>query len=361
LSADTSTTEGALPGGADPLGGLHHLFGGAVCSASLRHSPEDFVVEELLGFEPPGEGPHHWLYLRCRMKNSAQTARLLAKRAALPARDVGFSGLKDRNAVTTQWFSLPRARPSSELPLGLRQLFAQNQDLELVTESANARKLKRGVHSGNRFHITLRNVEGDRSVIEQRLTDIREHGVPNYFGAQRFGRRGSNLRTAELLFTDSVKRLDRNARSMALSAARSHVFNAVLSRRLEEGSWNSALPGDILQFDGGRSHFLHDGCDRSVADRIASQDIHPTGPLWGDGPLPVTVGVAELEQQVASTMPVFTRGLARFGLRQQRRALRLLAADLQWSFTQPGVLELRFSLPAGAFATAVLRELTEAR
>ncbi len=314
------------------------------------------MVEELLGFDPPGEGPHHWIRVRCRQQNTHDVARKLAESAGVALRDVGFSGLKDRVAVTTQWFSLPRNPVDAPLPESLRRMFASDPGIELVCESANARKLKRGTHRGNRFAIVLRELSAAPESCDDRLAIIRAQGVPNYFGPQRFGRRGSNLAHAQRLSRNGRLRVSRQARSLALSAARAFLFNAVLSRRVANGTWNHATPGDVMQLAGSRSHFHYDGSDPAVADRIAAWDIHPTGPLWGRGESPATESVQALEREVCGTRADFTHLLESAGLRQERRALRLRPAHLTWTASGDS-LALRFELPAGTFATAVLREL----
>ena len=291
------------------------------------------------------------------MRNTVDVARLLARAAACSQRDIGYSGLKDRNSISTQWFSVPCARPDAPLGAELRSAIESADGIDLIRAGLNARKIKRGIHASNRFSIVLRELDGDIECIEQRLGAIRDIGVPNYFGPQRFGRNGNNLKTAERLFSDPGCRIDRNVRSLALSAARSWLFNAVLSRRVAAGSWNRALTGDVMQFDGGRASFLNDGSDNTLADRIARGEIHPTGPLWGKGPQPVSGKVAELERQVAAEMSQLSEGLARSGMKQDRRALRLMPLGLEWCFPAPGELRLAFELPAGGFATAVLREL----
>ena len=315
------------------------------------------MVEEVLGFDPPGEGAHHWICLRCRMQNTSDVARMLSRAAGKPVRDIGFSGRKDRRAVTTQWFSLPCARSGEKLDDSVIRSIAETEGIELVSVSANRRKIRRGVHARNRFRIVARGVTGNRTAIESRLVEIHDTGVPNYFGPQRFGHQGGNLRLAERLFSGPGARLDRNRRSLALSAARAHLFNLVLSHRVMERNWNSAVLGDVMQFSGGRASFHNDGSDATVADRIARGEIHPTGPLWGAGPPTVSGEVAAMEEHVVSTMPLFSRGLCRFGMKQERRALRLIPERLAWSFEPNENLLLNFELPAGAFATALLREL----
>lgn len=342
-----------------PLTHWRYLHGPPVGRARLRACAEDFRVEERLGFTPPDSGSHHWIYLRRHSLNTVDVARMIARAAGVSRKDVGYSGLKDRNALTSQWFSLPRRHIDAAIQEGVTSLCLRDGRLELLQVSANARKLRRGVHSGNAFRITLRSLDAERAALEARLAAIRTEGVPNYFGPQRFGREGGNLRTAVRLFHGECGRVDRMSRAMALSAARSWVFNEVLSHRIGHLAWNHLLEGDCLQLHGSRSHFVHDGTDSTVAERVALGDIHPTGPLWGRGRTAATGPAAVFEEAVVRGIGVLPQGLVAAGLKQERRALRLLPAGLDWRFEGPDVLVLQFVLPAGAFATAVLRELVQ--
>ena len=330
-----------------------------------RVYPEDFIVDEELGFELDGEGPHCWLRIKKSMLNTQDVLAALSKSFSLSIKDIGLSGLKDRNGVTSQWFSLSRevagTLPNSETP----SRFALDRDgFEILEMVDHMRKLKRGAHKRNRFSITVRGLFGDQSgdqsgdqgAIESRLLAIRDQGVPNYFGPQRFGRNASNLLKAERYFRGELKKPTRQLKGFMLSAARSMLFNEVLSKRVESGSWNRVLPGDAVQFDGSGSFFRHDHEDEAVLERVDAQECHATGPLWGRGELQVGGQVDEFERQCLEPFALFKTGLEQNGLSQQRRALRLNLTDLAWVFLDTGVLRLDFTLPAGAFATSVLRE-----
>lgn len=320
---------------------------------------EDFRVDEVLGFEPAGEGGHGWFLVRYAGMNTLDMARELARFCEVPLRDIGFSGLKDRYAITSQWFSIPLDRGGPEPDPGIGKWLREDGKAELLVASANARKLKRGVHRANRFHIVIRQLAGDWDKLDARLRAIRQLGVPNYFGPQRFGRRDGNLETAVRWFSGRGRPGGRQARSMALSAARSWLFNQVLSQRIDRWPWNHILPGDRMMLAGSRSHFAYDGDETGVLDRIRRGDIHPSGPLWGAGE-PACVGdAAAFEQAIIDSAPLLRDGLANAGLRQERRSLRLLPESMDWRLDEADRLDIEFTLPAGAFATAVLRELVE--
>jgi len=330
---------------------LPYAYGTPSATAVLRRTPEDFQVEEELGFEPEGEGEHLWLWIEKRGINTDQVARRLGKIAGVRQGDVSYAGLKDRHAVTRQWFSV-------HLPKGDVAFAAHWGDAEWrVLRAAKARrKIRRGSLHGNRFIIALRDAQGDRRDIEARLDRIAARGVPNYFGEQRFGR--DNLQRAEAMARGELRVADRHLRGIYLSSLRSALFNAVLARRVRDDTWDRALPGEALNLDGSRSFFVADHVDESIVARLAQGDIHPTGPLWGKGEPPSHGEALALEQFVIAECPaIWKQGCAAAGMEQERRPLRLMARRLIRRWHVDDVLSLEFSLPAGCYATALIREI----
>lgn len=333
-------------------GALPFAHGGPLIRGILRHEPLDFRVEEILGFEPSGQGEHAFVLIEKTEANTDWVARQLAEFAGVAPIAVGYAGLKDRHAVTRQAFTvqLPgRADPNWR---GL-----SIAGVRVICASRHDRKLKRGAHRANRFHIRLRNPDGDRDAVAVRLSILRECGAPNYFGEQRFGRGGNNLGLAAQLFAG--KRMPRAQRGFALSAARSEIFNRILQRRVEDGSWNRALDGDVWMLAGTHAIFGPEQCSDDLVRRGAALDIHATGPLWGRGELRSTGQVARLERELAAQHESFAAGLERAGLEQERRALRLVAMDLEHEWEPDGSLLLQLQLGVGAFATTLLRELCD--
>ena len=329
---------------------LPYAFGGPPIAGTLRAEPADFEVEEELGFAPTGAGEHAFLVIEKTGANTEWVARRLADAAGVAPMSIGYAGLKDRHAVTRQSFSvhLPgRADPdwaTLDIP-GVRVLTATRHD----------RKLKRGVHRGNRFRIRVRNVHGARDEAERRLAAIGERGVPNYFGEQRFGRDEGNIARARELFAG--RRMPRAQSSLAISAARSLLFNTVLAKRVADGSWDAALDGEVWMLAGTHSIFGPEALTAELTQRLAAFDIDPTGPLVGAGDLRSTGRVREIELESVAAHRDLADGLATVGLTQQRRALRMPAHGLAHAWEKDGSLLVDFRLPAGSFATAVLREL----
>lgn len=336
----------------DPWAALPAALGGCVGRGRLRASDEDFVVDEELGFATTGVGEHLFLRLRETGCNTDWVAGQLARWGGRPRNDVGFAGLKDRRAVTEQWFSVrfPGGRHPDPATLSIPGVL-------LVEHSLHNRKLKRGALSGNRFRLRVTALEADAGLLEDRLQSVARRGVPNAFGPQRFGRDQGNLRRAEAWFRGGPAPR-RHERGFALSAARSLIFNAVLAERVAAGDWERAAPGDPVGLDGRGSWFIAESGDATLAGRLETLDVHPTGPLWGRGEPPGDGPGAVLERTVADRFRLFAEGLAAAGLEQERRALRVRVRDLRWQLAGD-VLELSFGLPAGAYATAVLREVVE--
>lgn len=305
-----------------------------------------------MGFELTGEGEHTWLSIRKRGLNTSQVVRHLSEFSGVPRRDIGFSGMKDRHAVTTQWFSLCMTgladRDWSDF---------EAEGIELLQVCRHSRKLRRGTHRKNLFRIRVTELQGDMAGLEQRLRMIGKHGVPNYFAEQRFGRDNNNLKKAADMFAGDIRVKDRALRGIYLSAARSMLFNQVLSARVAGRCWDSCISGDVMMLDGTHSTFATEDCDEEMRDRLQGFDIHPTGPLWGRGLNPVLAACLELETTVLADRQPWLTGLEQAGLKQERRALRLPVQDLEWH-TGDGELLLSFSLPRGSFATSVVRELS---
>ncbi|RJS95322.1 tRNA pseudouridine(13) synthase TruD [Salinisphaera sp. Q1T1-3] len=321
----------------------------------FRCEPADFQVEEVLSHPFDGAGEHLWLWVEKTGLTTPQAASRLASACDLPARQIGFAGLKDRHAVTRQWFSVTWPIKAAT------PVWPDTPELRVLAVHRHGRKLKRGAHDANRFILRVRDVQGlDEFDSEAAGARVVRDGVPNYFGAQRFGRFGDNVELARALFAG--RRLPRGKRSMALSAARSFMFNEVLDARVRDGSWNRAMDGDVFMLDGSHSVFRAADSDEdgaSLSRRVVERDLHPTGPMPGRigsrSRLP-SGDAAVIEDRVLATHPDLCDGLVAAGVDADRRALRLCVDD--WSLAPAGdTLRVQFSLPSGAFATTVLREL----
>jgi tRNA pseudouridine13 synthase len=329
-------------------------WGGPLATAVLRASPEDFEVQEILGFSASGAGPHALLTIRKRGANTEWVARELARVAGCKPFEVGFAGLKDRNAVTTQAFTVPRGKREAADFIGLA-----GEGWQVLEAAAHQRKLPRGALEGNRFVITLRQLACDEARLRERLDGIAAGGVPNYFGPQRFGREAGNLaqvlRAAENAGVRRPSR-GRSDQGFTLSAARSLIFNAILTARVEAGNWNRLLAGDVANLDGRGSVFAVEAQDAELERRCTALEIHATAPLPGEGESLARGDVLELENAVAAQFPEALAVIRAERMNAERRALRLRVRDFSYEY-RGDALRLGFALSAGSFATAVLREI----
>lgn len=337
---------------------LPYAHGGPVTIGRVRSCPEDFRVDEDLGFEPSGEGQHRMVQIEKRDLNSDWVASQIAKLVGVKKRDVGMAGLKDRYAVTRQWFSVDLAGKEEPDWSELSSALHEGQQLNVLQVQPHHRKIRRGALKGNRFQLVLRDLQGDQMAIEQCLIQIRDRGVPNYFGEQRFGRGGSNVEKALQMFQRNYRPRGRHERGLLLSSARSEIFNQICATRVEQGSWDQPLQGDLFSLDRSRARF-QEAVDEEIERRIAEHDIHPTGALWGRGVLESEGVVAELEQSVVAELEALREGLEQAGLEQDRRALRLVPREVDWLWLEADQLQINFWLPAGSYATVILRELID--
>jgi tRNA pseudouridine13 synthase len=298
-------------------------------SATLKLLNDDFIVTELPLQLPSGEGEHIWLDVEKNGANTAFVAQQLAEAAGVQERDVGYAGLKDRYAITRQWFSI--YLPKGETP---DLTLLQHPEFKVLSQSRHMKKLRRGDLQGNRFRIVLRDVTGDLDAIEASLKAVASHGVPNYFGPQRFGHDGGNVQHGLAMLARQIRVRNPKRKGLYLSAVRSFVFNEVLALRIQQGLWGKTLPGDVMD-EAGR----------------------PTGPLWGRGRAITTDQAKALEDEVAERHATLCDGMEHAGLEQERRALVASPMDMSWEWPQANQLMLTFSLSAGNYATSVLNEI----
>lgn len=304
---------------------LPRAHGLPLATGIIRHAPADFEVVEQLNVDPSGEGEHLYLRVRKTGQNTRWVAKRLADSAGVAYGAVGYAGLKDRHAVTEQWFSLHlpgRPDPELELPEGV----------EILDAVRHTAKLRTGQVAANHFRIVVRELDADLPVLQRGVATLAEHGAPNYFGAQRFGRNARNL---ELL--NGPGRPNREVRGFGLSALRGALFNGYLAMRIVQHSWDATLAGEIPSPQGGAS-----------------------GLMWGTGENRASERALELEQAWFDLFPETTALLERQRVRMMRRPLGLNPEQLACEPCEGGV-ELRFQLPRGAFATVLLRELGEFR
>ena len=317
-------------------------------TALLKAECADFVVKEQLGYDMSGDGEFVAVKVRKTDCNTLFVGEQLAKFAGISARNMSYAGLKDRKAVTEQWFSL-------QMPGQPTPDFSQFslEGVEILEVTRHQRKIRIGSLQGNHFEILLRNAK-ETDELKVRLDFLAKNGFPNYFTEQRFGRDGNNLTQALRWANGEIKVKDRNKRSFYLSAARSEIFNLIVAKRIELGLAQQVLHGDILQLNGSHSWFVVDESEdlAQLQQRLAQQDVLLTAPLIGE----------EDKSAVDFEHEIFAQHQALFALMRQermkaaRRPILMQPQHFQWQF-EPNGLRLQFALPAGSYATALIREL----
>ena len=317
-------------------------------TALLKAECADFVVKEQLGYDMSGDGEFVAVKVRKTDCNTLFVGEQLAKFAGISARNMSYAGLKDRKAVTEQWFSL-------QMPGQPTPDFSQFslEGVEILDVTRHQRKIRIGSLQGNHFEILLRNAE-ETDELKERLDFLAKNGFPNYFTEQRFGRDGNNLTQALRWANGEIKVKDRNKRSFYLSAARSEIFNLIVSKRMELDLAQQILVGDVLQLNGSHSWFVVNESEdlAQLQQRLAQQDVLLTAPLIGE----------EEKSAVDFEHEIFAQHQALFALMRQermkaaRRPILMQPQQFQWQF-EPNGLRLQFDLPAGSYATALIREL----
>ena len=334
----------------------HYLGNKPVVTGVMKTRPEDFVVREQLGYEPIGEGEHIYLWVRKLGLNTAYLAEEIAKFAKLPLRAISYAGRKDKHALTEQWFGVHK--PGKGEYEWDKLAVPGAQVLKAIRHN---KKLRTGVLKGNQFELVIRDLSSTEG-LEERLQGIQKNGVPNYFGAQRFGDsrydpRGSNLVLAQKMIAGEEIR-NRNKRSMAISALRSWLFNEYVSSRLADNYYTQPLAGDVMSLAGSNSFFSAQLIDEKIMQRLAVRDIQLCAPMWGAGELPSKSDAAEYEHRLASKHPQIRGTLEDLGLRQERRVISLYADNMAWEL-KGSQLRVSFVLPSGSFATSILREVVD--
>jgi len=291
------------------------VHGAYLGKGQIRQEVEDFKVEEVLGFEPSGEGEHVYLWIRKTGQNTGWVAEQLAKRLKLRHFDIGYGGMKDRHAVTEQWFScwLPGKAAPDWTSFDI-------EGVEILKSARHSKKLRRGEHIANQFKLIVRDVvlyQESTEELNARLEKIAKLGFPNYFGPQRFGWEGRNLEKANALFLGEKQ--DRKKRGIYLSAARSYMFNTELSCIIEAGKWRDSGEGWLYGLAPHRD--------------IEEPPLEAAFQAWGEG-------------------------LKKLGVKAMKRQRVVIPRNVEWNIMD-GIIELHFILPVGAYATSLLHELID--
>ena len=330
---------------------LAYLFGKPTQAGRLKAEFADFIVKEELGYDLSGDGEFVAVKIRKTDANTLFVGEKLAEFAGISAKNMSYAGLKDRHAVTEQWFCLHLA--GKETPD-----FSQFQldGVEIVEVTRHNRKIRVGSLAGNHFELLLREVK-ESDDLTARLQQIQAVGFPNYFTEQRFGRDGHNLSQAQRWAKGEISVKDRKKRSFYLSATRSEIFNLVVSNRIELGLTQQVLENDLMQLAGSNSWFVAKAEELAELNkRLDLQDILLTAPLVGENS--ATQTVSEYEQKIVVEHQDLLALMAKERMNSARRAMFCKPQRFEWAFEENG-LRLKFFLDAGSYATALVRELIQ--
>jgi tRNA pseudouridine13 synthase len=329
----------------------------------IKHVPEDFEVEEIPAYPPSGEGGFLFLWIEKRDMGAEYFVRQVAKRLDVPPGEVGTAGLKDRRAVTRQMVSVPA-------DVAERVDSLNGDGIQVLAVHRHGNKLRPGHLHGNRFRILIRDVEPDAEAkLRPMLERIQQLGLPNYYGAQRFGRDGETVRLGfSLLRKEPPPQLadGRRAnlknpflRKLALSAAQSALFNQYLGRRLADGLLRRVLQGDVMaKWPFGGMFTAEDVAVEQA--RFDSRETVTAGPIFGRKTFPAKGEAAEREATVLKEAELPPRAFEGFGkLVQGTRRHNIIYLNDLSAAQEPEGIRLAFTLPAGSYATVLLSELTK--
>ena len=322
---------------------------------TLRASPEDFRVDEVPAYLPSGAGPHLYLRVEKRGRTTPDVLRALARALGVADRDAGYAGLKDRDAVTTQWLSFPTAKEPGAAAL-------DGPGLRVLEVSRHANKLRTGHVRANRFSIVVRG--GDPARARAAADALLARGLPNFFGPQRFGTEGRNAEVGKALLTGAATpearraARDRFLRRLSLSAYQAHLFNLWLTARMADGLFAEALRGDVLKKLDTGGLFV---CEDPAVDgpRVARFEVSPAGPIFGHKLRAAAHEALAREERILAAEGMTLEAFARGGGEAEgtRRAARLrVEVSLE---PLPGGYRAVFELPKGSYATVVMRELVK--
>jgi len=329
-----------------------------------RSRPEDFEVEEVPAYTPAGDGDHVFVWIEKRGVTTPDAAAALARGLGVDAADVGWAGMKDRHAVTRQWLSLPPpVTPERAAALAI-------DGVRVLAAARHPHKLRTGHLRGNRFVLVVRDAVADavpraRAILARLAAPP---GAPNWYGEQRFGSDGGNVeRGLALLAGDpAAARVPPKVRRLLVSSVQSWLFNAWLRARLADDLYGRVIEGDVLVKRAGSAPFVTSEPTVDEA-RVRAGEIVVTGPMFGPKmrtPAPGSHAAAR-EAAVLAATGVTVEHLAAAGKLAEgtRRPLAIEVTDprVDDGGNPPGTFVVRFTLPAGAYATAVLREITSPR
>ena len=335
--------------------GIVYPYGEAQCSGQIKQYAEDFRVVEQLGFTPGGSGEHLFLFIQKNGLTTQQLITQIAEQLGVSARQIGYAGLKDKQAVTRQWLSiqLPGCKQTPEIK--------PDEHFQVLESDWHDKKLRVGAHRSNRFEVVIRNVSGLCENLPGRVSQIEKHGFANYFGEQRFGAQQDNVAQALKVLNNrhKSKRLNRNKKGLYLSALRSELFNRILSRRISLGHWTDPLDGDVCLLAGTQSVFSEPLSDE-IRRRYAEFDLHSGISLYGIGESRLSGQALAIEKELIDTQPAICETLLNEKIKRSFRANRAIARDLKIDYSAHNKeIRCQVELDKGVYLTTLLNHFVQ--
>ncbi len=327
---------------------LNYAYGMPQSSGVIKSCPDDFFVSEILGYPLSGEGEHLYIRLEKKLMNTEEMAKLISRTFHLSPRQISYAGLKDKFATTEQWFSLHmpgQANPEIEK--------LNSERVRVLDVVRHNKKLQKGALSANQFKIKVQDMVLN-DAMEEKISQVEQHGVPNYFGGQRFGRNGNNILEAKSLLLEGKKIKNRHLKGMYYSTARSYLFNHLLSHRVGQKNWHRAVDGDLLMLRGTNSFFKADDDLVALNQRIIEKDISPALVLWGKGDEKASDKALFLQEEALAPYEDWCVALEQHDLRKAYRQSILFPESLVFYDKT-----FEFTLPKGTYATVLLREILQ--
>ena len=358
-------------------------------SAQFKTCAEDFVVDEKLSFNldevdnSAENNSYEHLYVRIEKKNLNTLAivSFLTDYFQVATEDIHFAGLKDKHAITRQWFSIrlpgqkrkidtallknfnlyryvnPCSRHNSSLKTQLLshpgQIKVECKILEAIWHSV---ALKRGAISENQFSIVLRGLGAVNAEVLAMMQQLKHSGFANYYGLQRFGHNGRNLQNARSWFNGDIQ-VDKPQQSLLISSARSFLFNQILANRVLDNCWNVLKPADNVQCNRGQRFFKFDQSDADIQSKIDLGECNPAVALFRREEIGKGNDNATIASSVYKLTPELSNGLAKLSFNHRVRPLRVMPGNFSWTIEHQQNLLLKFSLPSGSYATTLIQQL----
>jgi tRNA pseudouridine13 synthase len=324
----------------------------APIEAEFRSTPEDFEVEEIPAYPATGTGEHAFALIEKRGLTTKDAVRALCEQVGADPNAAGWAGLKDRHAVTRQWISIFGASPDALLK-------AEIEGLRVLEATLHPQKLRTGHLRGNRFRIRLRKIDPSRiDELRRLLSEIEEHGLPNYYGEQRFGRDGDNAERA-LRWVLGEARAPRAGfqRKLQMSALQSEIFNRCVAERVQSSTLGKVYPGDLVKKHESGGLFVSPDVEGTQA-RADAWEISPTGPIFGAKMRWPEGDAREREEALLRESGLTMDCLAKWKrvAPGTRRFVRVPVRNLDLAVSD-NTVELDFTLPAGSYATILVREV----